>query len=145
MRRETLVGVCLDRSFDMVAALVAILKAGAAYVPIAAELPALRRDALIANAGLRHMLTTEARRDLFAGRIDHVISLNDIATSPTGHRVENPTGTLLPTNLAYVNFTSGTTGKPKAVGVPHISVIRLVHEPNYARLNWFSRLLQLAP
>ncbi len=57
VRPETLVGVCLDRSFDMVAAILGIVKAGAAYVPIAPELPALRRDTLVADAGLRHMLT----------------------------------------------------------------------------------------
>ena len=55
---ETLVGICIDRSVAMVAALLAILKAGAAYVPIAPDLPAIRRDALVSDSGLRHMVTS---------------------------------------------------------------------------------------
>ena len=142
---EALVGVCLDRSFDMVTALLAILKAGAAYVPIASELPAVRRDMMVADARLRHMLTAQAYRDLFVERVEHVVILEDNSGSRSSEREENPRHTSLPGSLAYLNFTSGTTGVPKAVAVPHVGVVRLVHEPNYVNLDSSSRLLQMAP
>ena len=142
---DALVGVCLDRSFDMVAALLAILKAGAAYVPIASELPAVRRDILVADARLRHILTTQAYRDLFVERIEHILILDDNSDSRSGECEENPRDSSLPTSLAYLNYTSGTTGVPKAVAVPHVGVVRLVRKPNYVNLDSSSRLLLMAP
>ncbi len=142
---ETLVGICIDRSVAMVAALLAILKAGAAYVPIAPDLPAARRGTLILDSGLRHMVTTAAYNDLFLDQITHVVTLDDNSRRLSNQRDDNPGITTLPKNLAYLNYTSGTTGVPKAVLVPHIGVLRLVHQPNYARLDTSSRLLQMAP
>ena len=142
---EVLVGVGLDRSFDMVAALLAILKAGAAYVPIDPDLPALRRDTLVADSGLRHMLTVKANRDLFVDRVKHVVILDDDAGHLSNQSLENPGIVSHPDNLAYLNYTSGTSGGPKAVLVAHAGVLRLVHQPNYVRLGASSRLLQMAP
>ncbi len=78
-------------------------------------------------------------------RITHVVILGENSRSPGSQRDENPRVTSLPDNLAYLNYTSGTTGVPKAVLVSHIGVVRLVHEPNYVRLDACSRLLQMAP
>ena len=142
---EALVGICLDRSFDMVAALLAILKAGAAYVPIDPDLPALRRDALVSDSGLRHMLTAKAHRNLFVDRVGRLVILDENACDLASESEENPGVKSLPDNLAYLNYTSGTTGMPKAVLVSHIGVVRLVHEPNYVRLDPSCRLLQMAP
>ncbi len=142
---ETLVGICIDRSVAMVTALLAILKSNAAYVPIAPDLPAIRRDALVSDSGLRHMVTSRAYRDLFVNHITHVVTLDDNLCHLSGEREDNPGVTFSPENLAYLNYTSGTTGVPKAVLVPHIGVVRLVHQPNYVRLDASSRLLQMAP
>ena len=141
---ESLVGVCLERSIEMVVGLLAILKAGGAYVPLAPDLPTLRRDSLIADTGLRHILTTRAYRSLLADRINHVVVLDDNTCSLSSNRQDNPEVALLPSNLAYLNYTSGTTGGPKAVAVTHVGVVRLVKQPNYVRL-MPSRLLQMAP
>ncbi len=142
---ETLVGICIDRSVAMVATLLAILKAGAAYVPIAPDLPAVRRDTLVSDSGLRHIVTSVAYRGLFVDQLTHVVTLDDNPCRLLSQREDNPGITSLPENLAYLNYTSGTTGVPKAVLVPHIGVVRLVYQPNYVRLDTSSRLLQMAP
>jgi amino acid adenylation domain-containing protein/non-ribosomal peptide synthase protein (TIGR01720 family) len=120
---DTLVGVSIERSVDLLVAVLAVLKAGGAYVPIAPDLPAARRAKLIAGAGLRHILT------------------NTTADGP----LENPRVALHSQNAAYVNFTSGSTGEPKGVLVPHAAIVRLVQNPNYASLDRNTRMLQLAP
>ena len=116
--RETLVGVCLERSLDMVAALLAILKAGAAYVPIAPELPAPRRDMLIWDGGLRHVLTARPIAISSSDRIKHWSPSTTIAAIGHLKSAGKPRGASLPANLAYLNYTSGTTGEPKPCRCP---------------------------
>ncbi len=140
---ECLVGISLERSIDMVVALLGILKAGGAYVPIDVDLPKMRRDNLLAEAGLRHMVTTEAFRSLFDRQVEQIVTCG--ARQFANQSPENPEFELRPDHPAYVNFTSGSTGHPKGVVVPHRAVVRLVREPNYVRLNSSTRLLQLAP
>jgi amino acid adenylation domain-containing protein len=143
---DSLVGICLERSLEMVVALLGILKAGGAYLPIDAELPGQRRHDLVAAAGLRHMVTDTAGRALFEPDIEHVVCLDQAggffrrARSRSRHPAAES-----PSRLAYVNFTSGSTGQPKGVLVPHAGVLRLVREPGYAHLDGSTRLLQLAP
>jgi amino acid adenylation domain-containing protein len=140
---ETLVGVALERSPEMIVALLAILKAGGAYVPIAPEYPALRRKEMIANGNLRHLITLEASQSEYKDLVVHVIPID--LTGSGSHDFADPA---LPRPLsmaAYVNYTSGSTGQPKGVLVSHASIIRLVCEPDYVTLDHSSRLLQLAP
>ena len=122
---ETLVGIVLDRCSELIVAVLAVLKAGGVYVPIAPTLPAQRRDELMARVDC--LVTAES----FA-------QLADLST-------EDPRVALLPQHPAYVNFTSGSTGIPKGVLVPHAAIVRLVQGPNYASLDAGSRILQLAP
>ncbi|HYC62720.1 MAG TPA: amino acid adenylation domain-containing protein [Thermoanaerobaculia bacterium] len=124
VRPDDLVGLTMDRSLDLIAALVGILKAGAAYVPLDAELPPLRREQFIRDAALTHVIAN-----------DHFKHPDDT----------NPRVALTPANLAYVNFTSGSTGTPKGVLVTHAAVMRLVHEPNFATLDKNTRMLHMAP
>ena len=139
---ETLVGVALERSAEMIVALLAILKAGGAYVPIAPEYPAARKKEMIADAGLRHVITLNASRSEYQEMVEHVIAVELTATE-----IHKPD--LLPVSspemAAYVNYTSGSTGRPKGVLVTHASIVRLVCEPNYVKLDGDSRILQLAP
>lgn len=138
---ETLVGVALERSAGMMVALLGILKAGGAYVPIAPEYPAARKQALIADAGLRHIVTLKASRSEYEEMVEHVIPVELGAGSH--HRDVLPV--VSPEMAAYVNYTSGSTGQPKGVLVTHASIVRLVCQPNYVKLDSSSRILQMAP
>jgi len=142
---ETLVGLCVERSLDMVVALVAILKAGGAYVPFSADLPARRREQLIVDAGLHYFLTVDDYQDLFSRDNRQIITIDRDAAKIAAQSSDNPGLKPLPLNAAYVNYTSGSTGQPKGVLVPHAAIGRLVRDPNYVRLDAASRLLQAAP
>jgi amino acid adenylation domain-containing protein len=139
---ETLVGVALERSPEMIVALLGILKAGGDYVPIAPEYPALRKREMIANAGLGHLITLAAHQSEYQEMVEHVVPVD--FTGPAHHDF-NEAELRLPGMAAYVNYTSGSTGQPKGVLVSHASIIRLVCEPNYVKLGSSSRLLQFAP
>ena len=89
---ETLVGVCFDRSAEMIAAMLGILKAGGAYVPVSPDLPRQRLAALAAEAGLRYALTADRHRDLFDGIAEHVATVEEAARAarPGGRRPRPP-------------------------------------------------------
>ncbi|HEY6351461.1 MAG TPA: non-ribosomal peptide synthase/polyketide synthase [Candidatus Angelobacter sp.] len=141
---EALVGICIERSPEMIIALLAILKAGGVYVPLGSDLPAVRREQMIADAGLRHILTTKLDRGLYDGLIEHVITMDGHAEEFSRENSDNPGVLQSSTNAAYVNFTSGSTGQPKGVLVPHCGVVRLVCGPDYARFDSSCRLVQLS-
>ncbi|MFI9228343.1 amino acid adenylation domain-containing protein [Streptomyces rimosus] len=125
-RAGDLIGVCGSRSLEALVALVGILKAGCAYVPLDEDLPPARLRAMAEDAGLRIAVTlpgsTRRVRGLRASV--EVGALDRPAGSP-------PPGTAPPrpgsaTDCAYVAFTSGTTGRPKPVAISHRGVVRLV-------------------
>jgi amino acid adenylation domain-containing protein len=142
---ESLVGIALERSIEMVVALLGVLKAGGAYLPLDPNLPALWREHLVADAALRHLVTCQRYNACYADCIEQVVTLDGNARQLAAHCSENPATPLVPKQLAYLNYTSGSTGQPKGVLVTHAGVVRLVQEPNYVRLDKASRLLQLAP
>ncbi|MFG2312766.1 amino acid adenylation domain-containing protein [Streptomyces sp. NPDC048566] len=139
---ESLVGVCLDRSADLVVAILAVLKAGGAYLPIDPDSPADRAAYLIEDAAPVLLLTTSttaAARDLAPGlpRLD--LEQPDTATGgaaadPAGGGTgadadltdAERRGALRPGHPAYVIYTSGSTGRPKGVLVPHRNVVGLL-------------------
>ena len=139
---DSLVGIGMDRSLEMVAALLGILKAGAAYAPIDPDLPAARRERLVTDSGLRHIVTSRRHAALYEGCVAQVVTLEACGHQPDS----NPASVALPLDrLAYLNFTSGSTGEPKGVMVPHAGVVRLVHQPRFVALGRASRVLQMAP
>jgi amino acid adenylation domain-containing protein len=143
---ETLVGVALDRSIEMIIALLAILKSGGAYVPIAHDLPSARRNSLIAGTGLRHLVTTSNQKALYEGYVKHCICVqNETESQNEEVAAARQFPNVPPTAASYVNFTSGSTGEPKAILISHASVVRLIWNPNYVKLGPSSRLLQFAP
>ena len=142
---DQLVGVCLQRSVELVVALLGVLKAGGAYVPIDAALPSQRRDILVRDARLGYMVTQEIYRPLYLAGIEQVVALDEEAKCLASQYETNPGVEGGGNQAAYVNYTSGSTGQPKGVLVPQAAVVRLVHQPNYVRLDQASRLLQLAP
>ncbi|MCD9120743.1 non-ribosomal peptide synthetase [Cupriavidus sp. UGS-1] len=113
VRPETVVGVVLDRSPDLIVRLLATLKAGAAYLPLDPELPPARIEQLLRDAGVKLVLTSRA----LTGRIDTTLPL--IVMDDVGE----PEVVQLPAvdsrQLAYLIYTSGSTGTPKGVAVEH--------------------------
>jgi amino acid adenylation domain-containing protein len=114
------VGVCLERSLEMPMALLGILKAGGAWVPLDPSYPRERLAMIIEDAGLRVLLTTRGLAVGMPAGGARMVCLDDDAFAqedPSAPRRE-----IHPESLAYIIYTSGTTGRPKGVGVPHRSL-----------------------
>jgi len=121
-----LVGIAMERSMEMVISIFAILKAGAAYVPIEPSYPAERIGFLLQDASIRIVLTQERFVEVIKAPQTKPI-IPDIHHWLFHHLpVENPGVTASPSDLAYILYTSGSTGKPKGVLIEHHSVVNLV-------------------
>ncbi|MCO6009315.1 amino acid adenylation domain-containing protein [Actinoallomurus purpureus] len=125
---ERLVALALPRSADLVVAILAVLKSGAAYVPIDPDYPANRVAAMLEDADPALVLTT-ATADLPA-EVERV-TLDDAALA--GYPGDDPVVPLRSEHPAYVIYTSGSTGRPKGVVVPHENVVRLLDATDH----WF--------
>jgi amino acid adenylation domain-containing protein len=141
---DTPVGVAIGRGIDRVIALLAVLKAGGAYLPIDIGGPPPRVAAMITAAGARVVLVAEtaaampemAGVEMIRADTRPVLAADERAAPPDVSH---------PLSLAYISFTSGSTGVPKGVAVPQRAVIRLISEPTFASLGPGERLLHLAP
>ena len=147
---ETRVGICAERSFEMIIGLLAILKAGGTYVPLDPHYPAERLNFLAADTGITSILT---QRHLVSRWQNADLQLIVLDADHSGLSNEpnfniEPDGNL---NLkqssessAYVIYTSGSTGTPKGVEVLHRGIVRLVCGADYAQLDETQSVLQLA-
>ena len=122
---DTLVGLCVDRSVDMVVAIVAILKAGGAYLPLDPTYPVERLVFMIEDAGPGVVITEEKFVQAVGGRAGVTICLDADGDSIEKESDANPPLSAGGANLAYVIYTSGSTGRPKGVQVTHENVRRL--------------------
>ena len=120
--RGALVGLCVERSLEMVAGLLGVLKAGAAYVPLDPENSAARLTFEISQAGIAVILTQERWRQRLPadGTPAHCLDFHDWTFSEEA--VDNPARSVHPMELAYVIYTSGSTGVPKGVALTHLGV-----------------------
>jgi amino acid adenylation domain-containing protein len=116
---EAVVGVCVERSPDMLAALLGILKAGAAYVPLDPAFPRERLLFMLRDAGVQVLLTQENLRAKLSESTARFICLDSDWAAISKQPSENGRSEVGPENLAYVIYTSGSTGLPKGVEVPH--------------------------
>ncbi|CAM5373110.1 hypothetical protein SNARM312S_08027 [Streptomyces narbonensis] len=119
---ESVVAVALPRSPELIAAILGILKAGAAYLPIDPAYPSLRNGSLLADGKPALILTSRAV-DTRAVLPDEGIPRLYLSDVVGGERTNPSHGRLRPDHLAYVMFTSGSTGRPKGVAVSHRSVL----------------------
>ncbi|MER6300180.1 amino acid adenylation domain-containing protein, partial [Kitasatospora sp. NPDC001539] len=148
VRRETLVGLAFDRSADSIVALLAVVLAGGAYVPIDPAYPEHRVRQITEQAELRLVVCPETVRERFTVPepartcgLEELLSLGEAADEPAAPH-EAPGAGQSP--LAYVMFTSGSTGRPKGVMVEHRGVLRLVKDIGYLDLSPAQRMLQAA-
>jgi amino acid adenylation domain-containing protein len=142
---EVLVGICMERSLEMVVGLLAILKVGGAYVPLDIGYPQERLEFMLADTQVTVLLTQKALVDRLPKHNATTVCVDedwDIINQQPHH---NLTTSVKPENLAYVMYTSGSTGQPKGVCVVHRGVVRLVKETNYASFTASEVFLQLAP
>ena len=120
---EVLVGVCLERSLEMAVALLGILKAGAAYVPIDPAFPQERIAFLIDDARIPIMLAEEKLLDNLPANMVKTICVDRDGEAIARESGETPFNPAADENAAYVIYTSGSTGKPKGVVISHRSLV----------------------
>jgi amino acid adenylation domain-containing protein len=133
---ETRVGVLMERSTDWIVALLAILKAGGVYVPLDGSYPAKRLQFMLEDAGIQLLLTENGQPKLEASEVVYLDRWEGSESE------ENPESVNQAEDLAYLMYTSGSTGQPKGVGVPHRAINRLVSNTNYVKLDERDRVAQ---
>ncbi|TVT49293.1 amino acid adenylation domain-containing protein, partial [Amycolatopsis rhizosphaerae] len=119
---EVRVGLCVDRSCDLVVGLLGILKSGAAYVPLDPETPSARRRLALDEAGARLVVTLSRHAADFAEPGRTTVCLDALPSGPGPEDGPAVPGGNADDRLAYVVFTSGSTGTPKGVGVSHANL-----------------------
>jgi amino acid adenylation domain-containing protein/thioester reductase-like protein len=123
---ETLVGICVERSLEMIVALLAILKAGGAYVPLDPSYPADRIALMVEDSQLPVLITQKHLLKNFTQYPDRIVCLEQDAHIIAQYSKQNPSSTVSPENLAYTIYTSGSTGKPKGVQIIHSAVVNFL-------------------
>jgi amino acid adenylation domain-containing protein len=133
VRPEVPVGLCTERSLDMVVGLLAILKAGGAYVPLDPKYPPARLTYMLEDAGVPVLITQRHLAEQLQTRQARTICL-DNEPALAEQSIENPPLLSTPDNLAYIIYTSGSTGQPKGVQITHKSLLNLIswHQQAFA-------------
>ncbi len=122
VKPETLVGICIERSLEMVVGLLGILKAGGAYLPLEPTYPNVRLAFMLEDAQVSVLLTQEKLIKKLPDHIEHIICLDTDWKIISLLSRENPISGVSPKNLVYVIYTSGSTGKPKGVMNTHLGI-----------------------
>jgi len=123
---EVLVGLCVERSLDMLVGLLGVLKAGGAYVPLDPSYPSDRLAYVLEDGKVPLLLTQGALAGELAGLGGHGTRIVEIDSSFEGESAENPPPLSGPENRAYVIYTSGSTGRPKGVEVRHRGAVNFL-------------------
>ncbi|HET9358753.1 MAG TPA: amino acid adenylation domain-containing protein [Vicinamibacterales bacterium] len=131
---EVRVGLCMERSAELVVGLLGILKAGGVYVPLDPAYPKERLAFMVADAGLEVLVTEERHVPGLPDTSARVVSLDASREAISREREVAPAVEVSADNAAYVIYTSGSTGKPKGVEVPHRGVLRLLFGGDYVTL-----------
>ncbi|SRR5579883_3433341 len=143
---DVLVGICLERSLEMIVGLLAIFKAGGAYLPLDPTYPQERLNFMLEDAKVSILLTHSCLVSFFGeDRKDLIVCIDKNWATITQYSQENPTSLVKFDNLAYIIYTSGSTGKPKGVLVEHRGLSNLAQ----AQIDVFNvqpshRILQFA-
>jgi amino acid adenylation domain-containing protein len=139
---EFFVGICVERSTEMIKGLLGILKAGGTYVPLDPSYPQERLKFMLEDAQVSVLLTQEKFVKHFDNFPNPIIILDKDWKFINEESEENPVSSVTSNNLAYVIYTSGSTGQPKGVAVAHKAVNRLVSNTNYVKLEPTDKIAQ---
>jgi Non-ribosomal peptide synthetase modules and related proteins len=139
---EVLVGLCAERSIDLIVGMLAILKAGGAYLPLDPSYPRDRLNLMLEDAQVKVLLIQDKLIENFRDFSNSVIYFDRDWEDIAKESAENPANTVTADNLAYVIYTSGSTGKPKGVAVTHKAVNRLVLNTNYIKIEPTDKIAQ---
>ena len=149
MPDNPLIAIAVERSPETIVGVLGILKAGGAYVPIDPDYPESRIRYVLKDCAAPLLLTQSHMKEKDRLPLKDMqpdclpVYLDEIDFS--GLSLGNPGYKLKVTDLAYINYTSGSTGQPKGVSIPHRAVVRLVKNTSYARLDSKQTFLQYAP
>lgn len=142
---EQCVGLCLERSPALIVAMLAILKAGGAYVPLDPTYPDERLAFMLKDAQVGVLITQTSLMERFATSPVQTICLDSNVDQQFGEDSGVPTSSPDGNNLAYVMYTSGSTGQPKGASIIHRNIVRLVRNTNYLPFSPNQVFLQFSP
>jgi amino acid adenylation domain-containing protein len=142
---EIVVGICLERSLEMIVGVLAVLKSGGAYVALDPRHPKERLAHMLAETCMSVLLTTRRLLDRLPEFSGEAICFDRDEMPFDGNEDENPQTHAAPGHLAYVAYTSGSTGTPKGVLACHRGVVNYVSYLEGYRLDASDSVLQLAP
>jgi amino acid adenylation domain-containing protein len=137
------VGIAMERSPEAIALLLAVLRLGAAYLPLDARYPRERLAFMLDDAGARHVVADASLRPLLPAT-SHALDAAAMC-APAAHAMPPVRGLARGDTIAYVMYTSGSTGEPKGIAIPHRAIVRLVREPAFMRLGPETAMLHAAP
>ena len=120
------VGICLNRSLDMLVALLAVLKSGASYIPLDPTYPSDRLDFMVEHSGLSFLLCDEQTARQFRGKATDVVEVAATLEQLKEQSTDNPAAACDPEAPAYVIYTSGSTGQPKGVTISHRAAVNFL-------------------
>ena len=143
---ESVVGLCLERSLEMIVGLLGILKAGGAYLPLDPDYPQERLTFMLDDAGVEVLATQSSLSEHIPARKPQQRVLLDLDWPAIAELPSTaPTVTLSPQNPAYVIYTSGSTGTPKGVCTLHQNVVSFIQQTSYVSWSANETTIQIAP
>jgi amino acid adenylation domain-containing protein len=138
------VGLCLERGFDTLVALLAILKAGGGYLPLESNYPRERLAFMLNDAAVPLVITQRSLLALLPEHAGRTLLLDELGAELAAEASTCPAVEVTADSLAYVIYTSGSTGRPKGTEIPHHAVVRLVCDVDYVGLGPEQTLLHAA-
>ena len=145
VKPETLVGLCVERSLEMIVGLLGVVKAGGGYLPLEPSLPPERLALMLKDAKPRLMLTQARLLNALPGDQTPTFCLDRDWQILKAQSEDNLDCSILPHNIAYVIYTSGSTGTPKGVVALHQNIVGFTHEQSYGSWSTRETVLQISP
>ena len=142
IQKQDFVGIYLDRSDDLIIAILGILKTGAIYVPIDASYPMERKLFMIEHTGLKVLISQRSFIHQFPVEKLHLICFDE--ESFASYKKSNLNIQIDPLDLSHINYTSGSSGKPKGVEYTHLGIVRLLKSPTWMSIGENDRMLQIS-